>query len=59
VGVEQGGVHTYDVWEHLLRSLQHSADKKYPLDIRLSALFHDISKPETRRGGGKNKKWTF
>lgn len=59
VGVEQGGVHTYDVWEHSLRSLQHGADKKYPLEIRLSALFHDISKPETRRGGGKNKKWTF
>jgi putative nucleotidyltransferase with HDIG domain len=59
IGVEQGGVHTYDVWDHLLRSLQHSADKDYPLEIRLSALFHDISKPETRRGGGKNKKWTF
>ncbi len=59
IGVEQGGIHAYDVWEHLLRSLQHSADKDYPLDIRLSALFHDISKPETRRGGGKNKQWTF
>lgn len=59
IGVEQGGVHTYDVWEHLLRSLQHSADKEYPLELRLSALFHDISKPETRRGGGMNKKWTF
>lgn len=59
VGIEQGGVHTYDVWEHLLRSLQHSADKNYPLEIRLAALFHDISKPATRRGGGKNKKWTF
>ncbi len=59
IGVEQGGIHAYDVWEHLLRSLQHSADKEYPLEIRLSALFHDISKPETRRGGGKNKQWTF
>jgi tRNA nucleotidyltransferase (CCA-adding enzyme) len=58
-GVEQGGSHKYDVWEHLLRSLQYSADKKYPLEIRLASLFHDISKPETRRGGGKNKKWTF
>ena len=59
VGVEQGGIHKFDVWEHLIRSLQHSADKKYVLEIRLSALFHDISKPETRRGGGKNKHWTF
>ncbi|MFZ2522810.1 MAG: CCA tRNA nucleotidyltransferase [Minisyncoccia bacterium] len=59
IGVEQGGTHSYDVWEHLLRSLQHSADKNYPLEIRLAALFHDISKPATRRGGGKNKQWTF
>ncbi|MFZ2521988.1 MAG: CCA tRNA nucleotidyltransferase [Minisyncoccia bacterium] len=59
IGVDQGGIHTYDVWEHLLRSLQHSADKNYPLEIRLGALFHDISKPATRRGGGKNKQWTF
>ncbi|TSC70570.1 MAG: poly(A) polymerase [Parcubacteria group bacterium Gr01-1014_46] len=58
IGIEQGGIHTFDVWEHLLRSLQHSSDKKYPLEIRLSALFHDISKPESRRGG-KNKQWTF
>ncbi len=59
VGIEQGGIHNYDVWEHLLRSLQHSADKNYPLEIRLAALFHDISKPATRRGGGKKKQWTF
>lgn len=59
VGIEQGGTHSYDVWEHLLRSLQHSADKDYPLEIRLAALFHDIAKPATRRGGGKNKQWTF
>ncbi|MEQ1500171.1 MAG: CCA tRNA nucleotidyltransferase [Parcubacteria group bacterium] len=59
IGVEQGGIHSYDVWEHLLRSLQHSADKKYPLEIRLSALFHDISKPESRRRGNGAKAWTF
>lgn len=50
VGCEQGKqAHKYDVWEHLLRSLQHAADKKYPLEIRLAALFHDISKPATKR----------
>ena len=59
VGVEQGGAHSFDVWEHLLRSLQGSADKKYPLELRLSALFHDISKPESRRKGMGNKEWTF
>ncbi len=57
IGVEQNKAHAYDVWEHLLRSLQHAADQNYPLDIRLSALFHDISKPESRRWGKDT--WTF
>lgn len=48
-GVEQGGIHTFDVLTHLLKSLQHAADKKMPLQVRLAALFHDIGKPATRR----------
>ena len=58
-GVEQNRAHSYDVWEHLIRSVQHSADKKYPLEVRLSALFHDISKPESRRWGKEQDTWTF
>ncbi|OHB11724.1 MAG: hypothetical protein A2Y49_00815 [Candidatus Zambryskibacteria bacterium RIFCSPLOWO2_12_39_8] len=57
IGVEQNKAHAYDVWEHLLSSLQHAADQKLNLDMRLSALFHDISKPETRRWGKDT--WTF
>jgi len=50
VGVDQNKqAHLYDVWEHSLRALQHAADKKLSLELRLSALFHDISKPETKR----------
>ena len=49
IGCEQAGEHIYDVWEHLLHALQHAADKDWPLEIRLSALFHDIGKPRTRR----------
>jgi putative nucleotidyltransferase with HDIG domain len=49
VGVSQNQAHAYDVWEHNLRTLQHSADKQWPLHVRLSAIFHDISKPETKR----------
>lgn len=49
IGCEQLGEHIYDVWEHLLHALQHAADKNWPLEIRLSALFHDIGKPRTRR----------
>ncbi len=59
IGVEQNRAHSYDVWEHLLRSLQGAADKKYPLDISLAALFHDISKPESRRWGTEQNTWTF
>ncbi len=45
----QGGAHIYDVWEHLLHALDHAAQKGWPLEIRLSALFHDIGKPRSRR----------
>lgn len=58
IGCEQGGEHIYDVWNHLLHALQHAADKNWPLEIRLAALFHDIGKPKSRRLGEK-KKYTF
>jgi len=59
IGCEQGGIHAYDVYEHLLRTLQAAADKGYSTSMRLAALLHDIGKPKTRREGGKNKKYTF
>ena len=58
-GVEQRGTHIYDVLEHLLRSLQTAADKNWPLEIRLSALFHDIGKPGTRRFSRESNSYTF
>ncbi|KKR30961.1 MAG: hypothetical protein A3C62_00440 [Candidatus Zambryskibacteria bacterium RIFCSPHIGHO2_02_FULL_39_16] len=57
IGVEQNKAHIYTVWEHLLRSLDHAAKKKFSLHVRLSALFHDIAKPHTRVW--KNNQWTF
>lgn len=60
VGMEQNQAHSYDVWTHIIKSVQAAADKKWPFDIRLAALFHDIGKPKTRRPGiGKDHKWTF
>lgn len=63
IGCDQKGEHIYDVYEHLLHALQHAADKGWPLEVRLAALFHDIGKPRTRRwdgtkAGGKGK-YTF
>ncbi len=49
INCEQSGEHIYDVWNHLLHALQHAADKNWPLEIRLAALFHDIGKPRSRR----------
>ena len=60
IGIEQGGAHKYDVWEHSLRALQCAADKNWSLEIRLSALLHDIGKPKSRREGEIGKKeWSF
>jgi tRNA nucleotidyltransferase (CCA-adding enzyme) len=51
IGCAQGGAHIFDVFEHLLQALGHASDKGWPLYIRLSALFHDIGKPRTKRQG--------
>jgi tRNA nucleotidyltransferase (CCA-adding enzyme) len=59
VSIDQSRSHIYDVYEHSLRALQHTADKKYPLELRLAALFHDIGKPSTRRRDKIQDLWTF
>ena len=59
IGIEQNQAHAFDVYEHLLRTMQHAADKDWEFDIRLAGLFHDISKPETRRWSKEKNDWTF
>jgi poly(A) polymerase len=44
VGVEQGGWHLYDVWEHSLRAVELAPRE---LVTRLGCLFHDTGKPAT------------
>jgi len=58
-GVEQNQAHKFDVWKHNLLSLDHAAFKKWSLEIRLSALFHDIGKPLSRRWSEEKNDWTF
>jgi tRNA nucleotidyltransferase (CCA-adding enzyme) len=59
IGVDQNQAHSYDVFEHLLRSLQHAADKNWSLHVRIAALLHDIGKPASRRWSDDKKDWTF
>ncbi len=59
IGCEQKGAHIYDVYQHLLHALQHAADKGFSTEIRLTALFHDIGKPATRRYDKTKDKYTF
>lgn len=59
VGIAQNQAHSFDVYEHLLRSLQCAADKGWSLEVRLAALLHDIGKPASRRWGDEKKDWTF
>ncbi len=59
IGVEQPQAHTYDVWNHLIRSVQHAADRKWGIEIRLAALFHDIGKPQTKGFSRETRQPTF
>lgn len=59
IGIEQNQAHKYDVYGHLLRTMQHAADKGWDFDLRLAGLLHDISKPETRRWSDEKRDWTF
>ena len=59
VGVKQNQAHAYEVWEHLLRTVQCAADKNFSLEIRTAALFHDIAKPHTKRFDDHKKLITF
>ena len=59
VGVAQNQAHSYDVFEHNMRSLQHAADKGWSFEVRLAALFHDVGKPKARRWSHEKGDWTF
>lgn len=57
--MKQTQAHSYGVFEHLVRSMQHAADKGWPLEIRLAALLHDIGKPKTKRVSPETGDATF
>lgn len=51
-GVTQNKHHIYGVYEHLLRSLDYAAKRKFNKYVRIASLLHDIGKPRTKRGEG-------
>lgn len=57
--MKQNKSHIYNVWEHLIRTVQHSADRGFSLHVRLAALLHDIAKPKTRRVHPETQDFTF
>ena len=59
IGVKQPQAHAHDVWNHLLGTVQHAADKDYSLEMRLAALFHDIGKPKTEGFSRETNQPTF
>lgn len=52
VGVSQNRHHIYTIYQHSILSLKFASQRKYNLEVRLAALFHDIAKPQTKVGEG-------
>ena len=57
-GVEQKGYHLFDVLDHSLLACDYAVRERYPREVILAALFHDIGKPGTRKAG-EQRSWTF
>ena len=51
---KQNKHHIYDVFEHNLEALSFAVKKNYSFQIRIAALLHDVSKPESKKGEGEN-----
>lgn len=52
VGVNQNKHHIYTIFKHLILSLKYCPSPDYR--VRLAALFHDIAKPQTKKGEGED-----
>lgn len=52
INVEQNHHHTLTVWEHSLQAAENCPSGK--LEVRLASLFHDIGKPESKEGQGRD-----
>ncbi|MFA5013370.1 MAG: HD domain-containing protein [Candidatus Paceibacterota bacterium] len=53
-GVMQNKHHVYDCYTHNVECLNYAAQKGFNTHIRVAALLHDIGKPRTKHGTGKD-----
>ena len=56
-GVAQNKHHKYDAYQHLIKSLEYAAKKKFNMYVRIAALFHDVAKARIK--AGENEEATF
>ncbi|MCP6718561.1 MAG: HD domain-containing protein [Patescibacteria group bacterium] len=52
--VAQNKHHTFDCYEHYIRSLDYAAKQNFNRHVRLASLLHDIGKPRVKEGKGKD-----
>jgi poly(A) polymerase/tRNA nucleotidyltransferase (CCA-adding enzyme) len=52
-GIEQNKHHIYEIYEHNLRALDYATKDNFSKYVRLAAFLHDIGKPRTKQGEGK------
>jgi putative nucleotidyltransferase with HDIG domain len=57
-GVEQKGYHCFDVLDHSILACDFAAEKGFPTEVRMAALFHDLGKPNARQKDSQGQ-WTF
>jgi len=49
-GVAQNKHHIYDSYQHLVKSLEYAAQKKFNMYVRIAALLHDVAKARIKAG---------
>lgn len=52
--VPQNKHHLFQVYQHNLLSLNYACSHNFSQEVRLACLLHDIGKPKTKQGQGKN-----
>ncbi len=52
--IPQNKHHIYDCYKHSLESLRYAAKRNFNFSVRMAALLHDVGKPRSKEGSGKD-----